>query len=170
MPYTAPIQGAALKYAFELPENVDSVRVCVIVKSNLAFKNPEGHKFIVRLDDGKEEIINYNKNLNEDPENIYTVFYPTIAGRVVENRVDFKVNEGIGKRHANITGDAEEILPMYHTLTLTPLDPGIVFEKIVVDFGGYQPSYLYGPESPCHLNPREFDIRTQLLYKGKSAF
>jgi hypothetical protein len=33
-------------------------------------------------------------------------------------------------------------------LTLTPLDPGIVFEKIIVDFGGYKNSYLFGNESP----------------------
>jgi hypothetical protein len=34
------------------------------------------------------------------------------------------------------------------TLSLTPLDPGIVFEKIVVDYGGYKPSYLWGEETP----------------------
>ncbi len=34
-------------------------------------------------------------------------------------------------------------------LTLKPLDPGIVFEKIVVDCGGYQKSYLFMDESPC---------------------
>jgi hypothetical protein len=32
-------------------------------------------------------------------------------------------------------------------LTLRPLDPGIVFEKIVVDYGGYSPSYLFGNEA-----------------------
>ena len=149
MPYTAPTAGSALKYAFSLPENVDSVTVYVIVKSNLAFKNREGHKFSVSLDNGNEEIINYNQNLNENPENIYTVFYPTVARRVVENRVDFKVNERVDKRQTTTKGNAGEILPGYHILTLTPLDPGIVFEKIVVDFGGHLPSYLYGPESPC---------------------
>ena len=35
-----------------------------------------------------------------------------------------------------------------HTLTLQPRHPGIVFEKIVVDFGGYKPSYLFMDESP----------------------
>jgi len=32
-------------------------------------------------------------------------------------------------------------------LTIRPQHPGIVFEKIVVDFGGYKLSYLYLPES-----------------------
>ncbi len=26
--------------------------------------------------------------------------------------------------------------------------PGIVFEKIIVDFGGYEPSYLFMDETP----------------------
>ena len=34
-----------------------------------------------------------------------------------------------------------------HELTLRPKHPGIVFEKIVVDFGGYKPSYLFMNES-----------------------
>ena len=35
-----------------------------------------------------------------------------------------------------------------HQLTLHPDDPAIVFEKIVVDAGGYQPQFLFGRESP----------------------
>ena len=35
-----------------------------------------------------------------------------------------------------------------HELTIVPRHPGIVFEKIVVDCGGYQPQYLFGNESP----------------------
>ncbi len=35
-----------------------------------------------------------------------------------------------------------------YELVVEPLDPGIVFEKIIVDFGGYKPSYLMGDESP----------------------
>ena len=34
-----------------------------------------------------------------------------------------------------------------HELKLQPRHPGIVFEKIVVDFGGYKPQYLFGNES-----------------------
>ena len=35
-----------------------------------------------------------------------------------------------------------------HSLTIHPQDPGIVFEKIVVDLGGYQKQFLFGMESP----------------------
>ena len=43
----------------------------------------------------------------------------------------------------------EELEPFKN---LKPLDPGIVFEKIVVDFGGYRKTYLFMNESPCQRN------------------
>ena len=57
-----------------------------------------------------------------------------MARRVVDTTVDLTVPEH--KAGSPVT------------LTLSPLDPGVVFEKIVLDFGGYAPSYLYGEESP----------------------
>lgn len=33
------------------------------------------------------------------------------------------------------------------TITFKPLDPGIVLEKLVVDYGGYKKSYLFMNES-----------------------
>ena len=87
--------------------------------------------------DGKQPVaVNFNKDLNEKPENIYTVYYPTIAKRVVEMVVELPV-------------DANEKV---HTLTLHPQDPGIVFEKIVIDLGGYQSQYLFGKESQKAYN------------------
>ena len=76
--------------------------------------------------------VNFNGNLNEKPENIYSVYYPTVALRVVEKEVELPVNS-----KDNI-----------HTLTIHPQDPGIVFEKIVIDLGGYQRQFLFGKESP----------------------
>ena len=134
MPYTVPTDGASLSYKLAIPEKADSVTVHIIVKSTLAFHNKEGHKYAVGFEGGQEETVNFNHNLNEDPENIYSIYYPTVARRVVEKKVRMKLP-------ASADGT--------YTLNFRPQDPGIVLEKIVVDYGGYQPSYLFGAESPC---------------------
>jgi hypothetical protein len=75
--------------------------------------------------------VNFNSKLNEKPENIYSIYYPTVARRVIETVTPF----AIGKADV-------------HGLVFKPLDPGVVIEKIVIDCGGYKPSYLFGKESP----------------------
>ena len=132
-PYSQSVDGAFLSYKMKLPADVKTVTVHVVVKSTLAFKNLDGHRYKVGFNDKEMQTINFNSDLNEKQENIYTVFYPTVARRVVEKKV---------KLNVPVTADGVQVL------TLTPLDPGIVFEKIVVDFGGYKNSYLFGNESP----------------------
>lgn len=133
MPYGKDVAGASISYKMELPREVTEVTVHIVVKSTLAFKNPKGHRYEVGFDGGESLAVNFNHNLNEDPKNVYSVFYPTVARRVVESKVKLKLPSN---------GEA------LRTLTLKPLDPGIVFEKLVVDFGGYRPSYLFMDESP----------------------
>ncbi|MCR4823914.1 MAG: glycosyl hydrolase 115 family protein [Bacteroidales bacterium] len=128
MPYTAPAEGAALRYRFELPAGVSSVKVHVITKSTLAFNN-SGHRYEVVLG-GRKQTQHFNALLNEDPQNIYSVYYPTVARRVVETVSELPATAG------------------WTELELRPLDPGIVFEKIVIDYGGYTPQFLFGEESP----------------------
>ncbi|MDE6512286.1 MAG: glycosyl hydrolase 115 family protein, partial [Muribaculaceae bacterium] len=134
-PYTESPEGAALKYAVNIPEGTDSVTVHVVTKSTLAFDRKEGHRYTVGFEGGEPVEVNFNANLNEDPENIYSVFYPTVARRVVEKKVPVKVGN---------TGQT--------MLEIKPLDPGIVIEKIVIDLGGYEPGYLFGKESEVRRN------------------
>ena len=129
LPYTQPARGAALTYRIRIPEGVDRVRVHVVTKSTLAFNNT-GHRYEVDLS-GEKRTQRFNERLNEDPKNIYSVYYPTVARRVVETVSEFPATAGA------------------QDLVLRPLDPGIVFEKIVVDYGGYTPRFLFGDESPA---------------------
>lgn len=132
-PYGKPIGGASLTYRFtDGGFSGDSVRVHVIVKSTLDYLNKGGLTYRVSLDGGEDVMVNFNKNLNESPDNIYSVYYPTVARRVVESVVTVPFRA---------TQDGT------HTLTLSPDNPAIVFEKAVVDFGGYEPSFLFMPES-----------------------
>lgn len=135
MPYTVPADGASLTYAVDVTTPVDSVTVHVVTKSTLAFSNKSGHRYAVSIDGGAEQVVNFNHDLDERPENIYTVFYPTVARRVVEKSATFP-----------------GLTPGRHTVTLRPLDPGIVFEKVVLDMGGFNPrSFLFMEESPVTL-------------------
>jgi hypothetical protein len=133
MPYSQAVDGASISYKMQLPADVRSVNVLVVVKSTLAFKNLDGHRYSVGFNGGQEATINFNADLNEKPANIYTIFYPTVARRVIEKKVQINVP---------VTADGMQ------ELIIKPLDPGIVFEKIVVDFGGYKKSYLFMDESP----------------------
>ncbi len=128
MPYTKPVDGAELTYLFNTDSEIKNVRV--VVKSTLDFLNKGGLCYRVTLDDQQPVTVNFNENLNESPENIYSVYYPTVAKRVVEKVIPMTANPG------------------KHTLHIQPLDPAIVFEKIIIDCGGYQPEYLFGNESP----------------------
>ena len=128
--------GQSLMYAFELPEGVKEVKVHVITKSTLDYQNKGGMTYTLSMDGkwgaGEAATVNFNDNLNESPKNIYSIYYPTVASRVVEKTVTLNV------------GTAKEGI---HTLTYMPDDPNIVLEKIVIDFGGYQKQYLFGKES-----------------------
>ena len=131
-PYSANVAGSSVTYRFDLPEGVDEVEVRVITVSTLAFQRREGHRYTVGLE-GKEAVeVNFNGELNEEPENVYRIMYPTVARRVIEKTVKLKIDKA-GTQ----------------SLVISPLDPGVVLQKIVVDFGGYQPSYLFGKESDC---------------------
>ncbi|MCR5455003.1 MAG: glycosyl hydrolase 115 family protein, partial [Bacteroidales bacterium] len=130
-PYTKPVGNSSLTYRFKLPKGyADSVKVHVVVKSTLDFQNVGGHECAIAIDGGAAKTVNFNRDLLDKQPFAYTVFYPTVARRVVEKVASFKVSDSD-----------------VHTLTLTPKHQGIVFEKIVIDFGGYKGEYLFGTES-----------------------
>ena len=130
-PYDLPVPqegGPSLTYRFSTDNPV--TRVYIIVKSTLDFQNKGGHCFRVTLDD-KPVVCNMNSKLNEKPENIYSIYYPTVARRIIEVEADLQAPAGD------------------HTLTISPMDPAIVVEKIAVDCGAYnRRSFLFGKESP----------------------
>ena len=130
MPYTVGTDNAKLEYRFKA-DGVKTAKVHVVTKSTLDFLDKGGLIYDVAIDGGEPVSVNFNSNLNEKPENIYSIYYPTVALRVVEKEVELPIAEGD-----------------IHTLTIHPQDPGIVFEKIVIDLGGYEKQYLFGKESP----------------------
>ena len=157
-PYTEPVDGASLTYRFRsekgtvfdqgtnrkalIPSGVrkrpkverksekGTVAVHIIVKSTLDFLNVGGFEYTVTLDGSEPQTVNFNKTLVDRQPYMYSEFYPAVARRVVEKVVELPVGKGD-----------------VHELTIAPKHPGIVFEKVVVDYGGYAPQYLFGEES-----------------------
>ena len=113
--------GAKLVYSVEVPADAKALTVAVTTRSSLAFARSEGHRYEVRFGGGEAKLVNFNGNLNEKPENCYSVFYPTVARRIVEKKVRF---DSIGPRNAD--GRI--------SLEICPLDQGIAFEKIELGF------------------------------------
>lgn len=128
MPYTKSVKGASITYKFKMQVSKTSdgkafngkqkVRIHVITKSTLDYLNKGGLTYGVSLNGASPVEVNFNKDLNEKPENIYNIYYPTIATRIVDKVIELE-----------LPASSDDI----HTLTLTPNDPAIVFEKIVID-------------------------------------
>lgn len=141
VPYTKSVKGASITYKFKMQVSKTSVgktsddkafngnvsngkqkvRIHVITKSTLDYLNKGGLTYGISLDGASPVEVNFNKDLNEKPENIYNIYYPTIATRIVDQVIELE-----------LPATADGI----HTLTLTPNDPAIVFEKIVIDGRG----------------------------------
>lgn len=126
MPYTKSVKGASITYKFKMQVSKTSdgkafngkqkVRIHVITKSTLDYLNKGGLTYGVSLDGASPVEVNFNKDLNEKPENIYNIYYPTIATRIVDKVIELELPASSDGIH-----------------TLTPNDPAIVFEKIVID-------------------------------------
>lgn len=127
MPYTAATAGASVSYKVEIPTGVSSVKLHIVTNSTLPYLRTLGHRYKVAID-GEEVEVNYNGQYTE--ENPYLTF-DIVATRVIETVTDLKIK------------DAES-----HIVTITPIEGGMVLEKLVLDFGGYDRQHLFGVESP----------------------
>lgn len=130
MPYTESVSGASLIYQMRLKSDLSGVCVRLILDSTLPFIKG-GHSYAISLDDGGEQIVNYNSDLTW--ANCYSKMYPAGAARIIESKVTFP----------DVTLKAG-----VHTLTIRPLSPAIVLHKIIVDCGGGMSGRLNLMESP----------------------
>lgn len=139
---TAPVDAPALTPGRDSPSleyrmylfNAGPVRVDAITSPILNFMPDRPIRYAVSFDDEPPQTItlvpsNYTaQNGNRDWE------------QSVENNA--RTAESV---HAIAA-------PGWHTLKFWMVDPGVVFQKIVVDCGGVRPSYLGPPESFHRLN------------------
>lgn len=143
MPYTAACEGASVSYRVELPADVKDIKLHVITNSTLPYLRTKGHRYAVSVDGGAPVEVNYNGDYTEENVNLT---FSVVATRVIETVTDLKLGKG----------DAVEESKVAHTVTVTPIDGGMVLEKLVVDYGGYERQHLFGTESSFrNENPNE---------------
>jgi hypothetical protein len=130
MPYTEQTNGAFLTYKMKLNTHSDSVKLRIIFNSTLPFKEG-GENVMAAFDGEKGKTWNINDQLTW--ENNYTKMYPAAAARIIESEVTLPMKQTSNEMHM---------------LEIRPLDPGVVFEKMIIDDGGYEHTFLKMPESP----------------------
>lgn len=99
------------------------------------FKKQGGLQFAVSIDDEQPQLVNMNEG---------------------ESKPDYKSADWWVKSvadHIKTRKTKHHVKPGKHTLKIWMVDPGIVFQKFVIDAGGLKPSYL-GPEESKYVEPK----------------
>ncbi|WP_254063096.1 glycosyl hydrolase 115 family protein [Caulobacter sp. S45] len=126
-PVTAPSQapgaGAHLDYAVILTKG-GPVAVQVAVAPSLDFRGKGGLRYAVSIDGGAPQVV----NLEGDPSKDAWDRSVADNARVLVTRFP-------------------TVVAGPHVVRLWRVDPGVVFERVVLDLGGVKPSYLGPPES-----------------------
>jgi hypothetical protein len=130
MPYTEKTGGASLTYRMNLNPSADSVELRMIFNTTLPYLEG-GHRVAASFNSEEEVVWNINKELTR--ENIYSKMYPAAAERIIETIQTLPLPEDTDGSY---------------TLKVRPMEPGMVFHKVIVDDGGYEKTHLKMSESP----------------------
>lgn len=123
MPATsAPGKDMYLEYDFTTDKSGD-IPIIIRFSPTLNFNANKGLSFAASLDNGPEQIINLNGNYK---------------GELGEWQAEYIITSKVILRC-----DKKE----KHTLRYRPLNPALVIQKIMIDFGGLKDSFLGAPES-----------------------
>lgn len=125
-----------LEYAFSNFKNTD-LKVDTYLAPTLNFKKNEGLKYAIAIDDEKPQIINMHEG-----ETVPDWEYPQWWNNSVSDHI--KIKQSVHK----------SVKAGRHVLKVWMIDPGVVFQKFVIDAGGLKPSYLGPPES-VYLNQKD---------------
>ena len=131
-------EAMRLEYALHLWK-AGTVRVDVHLAPTLNFQPGPGLRYAVSFDDEPPQLVNVHGDSSQER-------------RVGDGAAlwEKRVGEGV----AVLSSKHTLAQAGRHVLKLWAVDPGLVFQKIVVDAGGLRPSYLGPPESPRHGGAR----------------
>ncbi|MEX6689277.1 glycosyl hydrolase 115 family protein [Danxiaibacter flavus] len=125
-PVTMAPKDRELSLRFEFTCNDSgAVKIYAFFSPTLNFLNGGGLRYSIAIDDEQPQSIAINKDDDDKPT----------WEKWVANNIIIKTTE----HHL--------LKPGKHTIHYSVLDPGIVLQKIVIDFGGVKQSYLGPPET-----------------------
>jgi hypothetical protein len=129
---TAPVEApaVALADAMSLEYKVHlfdagNVTVHAVLSPTQKFQPGPGFRYAISFDDEPPQVVNIHADESK----------AAWSRTVLDGVAEFTTSHTLAK-------------PGAHTLKYWALDPGVVLEKLVVDAGGFLPSYLGPPESP----------------------
>lgn len=115
-PYTVPTDGSALSYGFELKNNRNTPKAFLMMAPTFPFNSGRGQRIEISLDG---QIVK-TMNINEASRFIVNAFH--------DQNYEWEKTR-INKQVLNLPNlDAGK-----HTITIKPLDPGVVLERIVIE-------------------------------------
>ena len=115
-PYTVPTDGSALSYGFELKNNRNTPKAFLMMAPTFPFNSGRGQRIEIWLDGQVVKTI----NINEASRFIINAFH--------DQNYEWEKTR-INKQVLNLPNlDAGK-----HTITIKPLDPGVVLERIVIE-------------------------------------
>ena len=117
-----PDENVYLKYKVEIT-TTGEVEVLLLLSPTLNFNENKGLSYAISINDGEEQIVNINGHYRGE----LGVWQ---ANRIIETKTNHNITQ-----------------PGLHTVRFRPLDPAIVIQKIMLNMGGLESSYLGAPES-----------------------
>ncbi len=118
-----------LEYEFSVFEGGD-LTIDTYLSPTLNYKKQEGLKYAIAIDDESPQVINMHEG-EFQPDWEYPAWWNNSVTDHIKKKQSVHTDIGSGK----------------HTLKVWMVDPGVVFQKFVIDAGGLRDSYLGPPES-----------------------
>ncbi|SMO37991.1 Glycosyl hydrolase family 115 [Gracilimonas mengyeensis] len=118
-----------LEYEFTVFDSTE-IKVDTYLSPTLNYKKNEGLKYGIAINEEEPQIINMHEG-----EEVADWEYPAWWNNSVTDHIKIKKSQH------------QSVPPGTHTLKVWMVDPGVVFQKFVIDAGGVKPSYLGPPVS-----------------------
>lgn len=115
-PYNKPTDGASVSYDFSIPQELKTKRIVIALAPTFPFNSGRGQRLKVALDGKMLQTLNVNE-----------------LGKYIINMSHDQNFEWEKTRINNQVINIEPLTVGKHTISLSPLDPGIVIERITFE-------------------------------------